>query len=292
MSMSLAELIEWLVTTERLAIGFYGKAAEAFQTDERWSEFFRHLLGEERWHEEVMVRASKYVADHAAPAPAIFVDEETREKIVAPFVKSGELLSAGNVGKEDIIDCLARAEFSEWNDIFVYVVKSLREEKEFMSVAARMDGHLREIEQFMRSLPEGRRYLHVIKSLPRVWKQHILVIDDDLPILEFLRRLLEHEGRVETARNGREALRKLEEKYFDVIISDIDMPVMNGIEFYSQASAADPGIGKRFIFVSGFWKSEHTEFVRKNDLKYLTKPVPIREIVKTVSEILHKTGIE
>lgn len=290
--MSLRETIDWLIATERLAIDFYDNVVENFITDKEWSAFFRHMLIEERLHEEVMVKASKYIAEHMSPPPAISVDEETREKIAAPFVRSSELLSTGNFSKEDIIDCLVRAEFSEWNDIFLYVLKSLREEKEFMPVLARMDRHLNEIEKFVESLPEGRKYLHIIKSLPRVWTKHILIIDDELPILEFLGKLFVHEGHVETARNGKEGLQKLKGGYFDVIISDIDMPVMSGIEFYTEASAMDPEVGKRLLFVSGLLKSEHSEFIRRNNLRYMSKPAPIKEIVKSVSELLHKTDTD
>ena len=290
--MGLKETIDWLLTIEHLACAFYGEVAEGFKKDEKISKFFRLLSGEEAWHAKVMESASEYLVQHTAPPFSISVDDETKEKIEIPFAKNRDLLSAGNFSRGSIMDCLATTEFSEWNDIFIYAMNSLKEEREFMPVVAKMHGHLREIEQFMESLPEGRKHLYIIKSLPRVWKEHILIIDDDQPIIEFLKKLFEHEGDVETAQNGREGLQKIKDKYFDVIISDIDMPVMDGIEFYSQASAYDPQIGKRVIFFSGFSKGEHTDFIRKNNLKYLIKPAPIREIVKKVSEILYKTKIE
>jgi CheY-like chemotaxis protein len=241
------------------------------------------------WHAEVIARASEHLEQHIAQPLPISVDDETRENIKATFSRSSELLSAGNFNKENIMDWLARAEFSEWNDIFIYIVKSLREEKELMPTVAKIDGHLREIEEFMESSPEGRKHLHIIRSLPRVWKEHILIINGDFPGLEFLKKLLEHEGRVETARNGREGLQKVKGEYFDVIVSDMDMPVMNGIEFYRQASAIDPEIGKRIVFFSDFSNRDYTDFIRENNLKHLIKPAPIREIVGKVSEILRKT---
>lgn len=288
--MSPHNTIDWLVSIERLAATFYGRVAEGFKEDRKWSEFFSHLSDEERWHAEVMAGASEHFAQQAAPAFSISVDDETKEKIRSPFVRSWELLSAGNIERENIMDCLARAEFSEWNDIFIYVARYLTEEKAFRPLLARMDGHLREIEQFMESVPEGREHLYVVRSLPRVWKEHILIIDNDPPVLEFLEKLLGHEGHVETAQNGSEGLQKLEGEYFDVIISDIDMPVMNGIEFYHRASAVDPEIGKRIVFFSGFSNTEHSNFIRRYDLKYLVKPAPVREIVKKVSEILHRNN--
>ncbi|MFI5294697.1 MAG: response regulator [Thermodesulfovibrionales bacterium] len=284
------ETVDWLLTIERLAGAFYGEVAEGLKEDEKFSKFFRLLSGEEAWHAKVMESASEYLAQHIAPPFSISVDDETKEKIETPFIKNRELLSAGNFTRENVMDCLVTTEYSEWNDIFIYAVKSLREKRDFRPTVAKMQGHLRVIEQFMESLPEGRKHLYIIKSLPRVWKEHILIIDDDLSILEFLSRLLEHEGHVETAQNGREGLQKIKEKYFDVIISDIYMPVMDGIEFYNQASASDPEIRKRIMFFSGAPTHDHMDFFRKNNLKYLKKPAPIREIVNKVSEILRKTG--
>ncbi len=290
--MALIETIEWLLTIEHLAGAFYGEVAEGFREDEKFSTFFRHLSGEETWHAEVMVSASEYLVQHIAPPFSISVDDETKKKIEIPFIRNRQLLSGGNFTKKNVVDCLAVTEFSEWNDIFIYVVRSLKEEREFMPIVAKMHGHIKEIAEFMESSPEGRKHLYIINSLPRVWKENILIIDDDPPIADFLKKLLEYEGNVETAQNGKEGLQKIKEKYFDVIISDISMPVMDGIEFYSQASVYDPEIGKRIVFFSGFLKREHTDFVRKNNLKYLRKPAPIRDIVNKVSEIIKKTKNE
>lgn len=268
---------------------FHSEVAEGFKEDEKFSAFFRHLSGEEAWHAEVMVSALEYLVRHISPPFAISVDDVTREKIEIPFIRNREMLSAGNFSRGNVMDCLATTEFSEWNDIFIYVVKSLREEREFMPVVAKMHGHIKEITDFLESSPEGRNHAYIIKSLPRVWKENILIIDDDVPIADFLRKLFEYDGNVEIAKNGMEGLQKIKEKYFDVIISDISMPVMDGIEFYSKASAYEPEIGKRIVFFSGFLKREHTDFVRKNNLKYLIKPAPIRDIVNKVSEIMGKT---
>jgi CheY-like chemotaxis protein len=235
---------------------------------------------------------TKYLADHGTPAFSISVDDATKENIEAPFIRNRELLAAGIFSKENVLDCLATTEFSEWNDLFIYVVNSFKEERQFMSVAAKMQLHLKDIGQFMGSLPEGLRHLYIIKSLPRVWEEHILIIDDDQLFVEFLKKLLWHEGKIETAQNGREGLQKIKETYFDLIISDIYMPLMDGIEFYNKASAYDPEIRKRIMFISGVPKREHTDFFKKNNFRYLIKPAPIRDIVRNAFEILHKTELK
>jgi CheY-like chemotaxis protein len=235
-----------------------------------------------------MENASRYLERDISPSFSISVDDATKEKVETAFVRNRELLAAGNLSMQNVIDCLVTTEFSEWNDIFIYVVNVLAKEREFMSVAARMNGHLKEIENFVGSQSEGQKYLYAIKSLPHVWKEHILIIDDDLLIVQFLRSLLYHEGEIETAINGRDGLQKIKETYFDVIISDINMPVMDGIEFYNQAFAHDPSIKERIMFLGGLPKPEQVAFFQKNNLRYLRKPAPIKEIVRNVSEIMNK----
>lgn len=285
------ETVDWLLKIENLAHSFYGEVGVAFKEDVKFSQFFQHLSQEEAWHAQVMESALEYLLKHVATTFSISVDDKTKEKIEVPFINNRELLSAGNFSKEDVLGCLATTEFSEWNNVFVYIVQSLKEDRKFMSVAAKMQRHLLDIEDFLKSLPEGQKHLYSINGLPRVWKEHILIIDDDLAIVNFLSKLFEHEGQVETAQNGKEGFQKVKEKYFDVIISDISMPVMNGIEFFTQASAFDPEIGKRILFFSGAPSREHADLFKKNNLKFLMKPAPIREIADNVSAILHRTEI-
>ena len=125
-----------------------------------------------------------------------------------------------------------------------------------------------------------------------MWKEQILIIDDDPGIVLFLRMLCSDMGNVETAVNGKAGLEKVKEKYFDVIISDVKMPVMDGLEFYNAASAIDPKIGQRIIFFTGAPNQAQAEFFRARQLRYLIKPAPIREIVKKVAEILPAAGRE
>ena len=282
------ETIEWLLTIERLAGTFYGEVQETIKKDEKMSNFFGHLSDDEAWHFQVMQRASEYLEHNISPPFSISVDSATKEKVETSFVRNRELLAAGDFNMQKVLDCLVTTEFSELNDIFIYVVNSLAKEREFMPVAAKIQQHVKEIESFIESLPEGQKYLPAIKSLPHVWKEHILIIDDELLMVEFLRSLLYHEGEIETAMNGREGLQKIKEKYFDVIISDINMPVMDGIEFYNQALTYDPSIKERTMFLSGLLKPEQIDFFNKNNLRYLRKPAPIKEIVKNVSEIMNK----
>ena len=114
----------------------------------------------------------------------------------------------------------------------------------------------------------------------------IIIVDDDPIILNILEALVKDLAMIETAKNGQEALLRVKEQYFDVIISDISMPVLNGIEFYRQASFNDPNIGNRFLFYTGNPSNEYMRFFSENNLQYLAKPAPMGQIQKSVQNIL------
>lgn len=120
----------------------------------------------------------------------------------------------------------------------------------------------------------------------RLSRTNILVVEKDLAVAVVLSALLGKEGFVQTVGNGQAALQRVQEEYFDVIITDIKMPVMNGIEFYKQAAARFPGIGKRFLFIMAPNDEPASLFFKLNSLAYITKPVDTDEIVKKVREIL------
>ena len=282
----MTDIIGWLLKLETLAGEFYGEAARRLEGDEGLYRYFLHLQEEEASHFQVMEEALEYMQRHAVPPPAIVVDEDTRRDIEENFERGLELLRTGSWSMDDLFRCLAMTEFSEWNDIFMYVVNTVKEERRFMPVAASMHHNITEITHFLESLPAGRPYLNIVNGLPRVWKEQILIVEDDGAIAQFLKRLLSDFGQVETAVNGSEGLRKVKEKYFDVIVSDVQMPVMDGLEFYRESSAVDSAIGERILFFTGSPSETHIEFFRVNALRYLRKPAPIREIVRRVAEII------
>jgi CheY-like chemotaxis protein len=283
------EIVGWLVKIEGLAAKFYAEVAERLQEDKKTSDFFRFLAEEEEWHFHIMGHAADLLIKGDAPVSFVGLDRATAEKIEDVFLRNRGMLSSRNIGREEIFDCLVTVEFSEWNDIFLYVVNSLKNrDKDFMRAAARIQNHLKEIEKFLESVPEGGKYLHVIRCLPEVWKRNILIVEDFEPVSEFLRELLLYEGTVDVARNGHEGIEKVKESYFDVIISDIDMSLVNGIDFYKEAAEKDPDIGERFLFITGSTSPERIAFLQKNKLRFLVKPAPIKKIREQVHAIIHR----
>ncbi len=103
-------------------------------------------------------------------------------------------------------------------------------------------------------------------------KQSVLIVDDEELIVTMLeRKLKRYFSRVESAFNGKEALKKCKDNYFDLIISDIKMPVMNGIMFLKEIRKQD--INKRVIFMSAYDENEYfIELLNNGADGFLLKP--------------------
>src|SRR3989338_1672459 len=83
----------------------------------------------------------------------------------------------------------------------------------------------------------------------RKMKRAMLAIDDDASILGLSANILTDFGyEVQTATNGLEGLKMIESAQYDLIISDINMPVMDGIEFYRKLVNKTPSMKGRVIF--------------------------------------------
>jgi len=117
-----------------------------------------------------------------------------------------------------------------------------------------------------------------------------LVIDDEEPVVSLMRRILEQLGcQVTTAHSGEEALSHLDDKEFDVILSDLKMPGMSGQELYTQLKEKSPDVAERFIFVTGDVITPSTsDFIQGSGRPGLSKPFTLGEIAMVLQEMLER----
>jgi len=284
------ELIEWLLSLERLANSVYREAADVFAGDAAFAAFLGHLATDEQWHREVMKLALQEMGLGGGPVASIGLDHATKERIEQPFQENLQSLSSGTISKQGLLECVVRTEYSEWNDIFLYVVNSLKERREdFLPVAARMQEHMNHINTYLERVAVGDPVLSGLRRIPPVWQARILVVDDYHPIREFLSTVLARFGVIDTAQNGKEGLALMETRPYEVIVTDVDMPVMKGTDMFLQAERRWPGIGKRFLFLSGVPDSEEVDLIRGRSLRFLAKPVLINDIEGAVQEIMRSS---
>jgi two-component system NtrC family sensor kinase len=115
----------------------------------------------------------------------------------------------------------------------------------------------------------------------------ILVIDDEHWILDLASELARADGHsVETALGGTEAIEKLAQGRFDLIVTDWKMPGMNGIGLYEHLRVTDPATARRVVFMTGDVVNDTFQlFLREHQLTCLAKPFARREFRAAISTI-------
>ncbi len=108
----------------------------------------------------------------------------------------------------------------------------------------------------------------------------ILIAEDEeynRMVIQAMIELLYPEAAIEMVTNGAEALEKLEGEVFDVILSDVDMPVMNGYDFVREAKGR--GYGTPIISVTAFAISGDREKLLLHGFDgYVSKPIDMDEL--------------
>ena len=119
-------------------------------------------------------------------------------------------------------------------------------------------------------------------------RSRILVVEDEAPLAQLLAESLGADGhRVEVASNGVEALERIVLHRYDVIISDLKMPRLDGRQLFEEVTRLDPSLARRMIFSTGDVASRRTQdFFERTHAPLLVKPFDLREVHRTVAELL------
>jgi CheY-like chemotaxis protein len=284
------KIVEWLISMEHMSGELYKDTVDLFEEDEVFAPFLNHLAEDEAWHFHVMGSAAEYF-NHGTPLPSdIILDDAIKARIEEPFRESRWKIEKGTLTKEALLDCIVTTEFSEWNNLFLYVVNSLKGiRREFAYVASKMEQHKKYIERNFEKISDNGTRLDSMRRLPKVWNIRILVVEDYEPLRVLISDILSTEGSVDTAENGEQGLAKLAEQHYDIILSDDYMPGMSGIEFYRQAVYQCPLLEEHFLFLMDVIKPGDVEFAREHKIKYLQKPLSVDEVREAVHEIMSKT---
>jgi len=122
---------------------------------------------------------------------------------------------------------------------------------------------------------------------PAMPRRRILVVDDEPEIAATLAEMLQDAGHwVETAENGRQALDRLAAGAFDLILSDLRMPVMDGPALYGALRAAHPALLGRIAFITGDTLSTQIkEFLSATGVPSIEKPFTTEAIRTLVARL-------
>ncbi len=112
-------------------------------------------------------------------------------------------------------------------------------------------------------------------------RQRILIVENDDSILMLLRDFLSFSGyTVRTAQDGRSGLRLLEEEPFDIMITDCDMPGLNGIDLTRLGRSIKP-----FLFIIGMSANDKgDEFLKAGADIFISKPLRLSELLETIKK--------
>lgn len=285
--MAMEDIITWLCKIEDLAWNFYTRAADRFKEDPILSDLLRQLAEDEAQHGQLLKAASDSFRDKEYPQFAINADAAARDRVEKPFRDSLAKLLEGSLTQTALLSNIVFVEFSELNDLFLYVMATCQpNSKTLQHMAATIQAHQKRIERYLDGLPDHLRPFDHIQDLPKIREHTFLVVEDDPALRIFWERLLQQRGKVESANNGREGLEKTNRSFFDVIITDIDMPVMSGLDFFREAALHDQDVKKRFVFCTSNPTPEVSEVAFLNQIPLLQKPFVIEQMLEMVDRVL------
>ena len=122
-------------------------------------------------------------------------------------------------------------------------------------------------------------------------RKQILLVDDNHDILDLLEIFLYRDYDIITALNGFEGIQKLKAHPPDVIITDIMMPVMDGLKFYNTLRKQENGADIPVIGVTSFVKKITTKsLLNQGFFRVLAKPLGREAVVSAVDEALGQKG--
>jgi len=289
---TLKETTTWLIDIESAAADLYAEAAAAFREDEDFSRFLALMSAEEHQHIKLLQQARDTISDKEIKRACFYFDDHFRKKIEAPFIRARRLLEDGELTKITMIDILAEAEFSEWNELFLYILDTLKVlHEDVQRAVADIDQHRKQIQEFILSLPDGDSLIQRVRRLSHTGSKRALIVEDNSAVALMLEALVADNVEVIIARDAQEGLSHIRQGYFDLIVSTIEMPEMHGIEMYKQALAMDPSLHLRFIFFTGTENPEYLSFIRDSKTLMLPKPSPVRLISEMMHEVLASTPV-
>ena len=120
-------------------------------------------------------------------------------------------------------------------------------------------------------------------------KNRILIVDDSIAIVNSLQSILGISGfNVDTAYNGSDALRKLQRDHYDLVICDIEMPGISGLEFLSRVRE-DYDRHLDVILMTGYLEHDYfIEAIRLGASDFIRKPIDTKQMINSIRELLYR----
>ena len=115
-----------------------------------------------------------------------------------------------------------------------------------------------------------------------------LVVEDELALGEAVADALRDAGfEVDRANDGEEAIARTQARAYDVIVCDLKMPRVDGMQFFTHLATTAPALTRRLVFVTGdVAGTEAEQFLERSGCRWLAKPFRLRDLVRTARELI------
>lgn len=120
-------------------------------------------------------------------------------------------------------------------------------------------------------------------------RARVLVVDDEPGLLRAIEDLIAESHDVVSAASGREALELLRDRSFDVVVADLMMPGVTGMDLYEAARIGFPGLEQRFVFMTGgAFTPQSASLLATVPNRCVGKPFDGDELLRAIGEVLEK----
>jgi len=116
-------------------------------------------------------------------------------------------------------------------------------------------------------------------------KNVILIVDDDLALLEALELMLKDKYEVVKATNGKEAVKLYSTIKPDLVLTDIVMPEMDGIEATQEILKIDPNA--KIIGITAYYMSKEQDLIKAGAREVIEKPFTRKKLIEIIEKHLH-----
>jgi diguanylate cyclase (GGDEF)-like protein len=130
--------------------------------------------------------------------------------------------------------------------------------------------------------------MHQREQKPRLASQNILVVDDEQQVCDLLAEALTYMGhRVVTAKDGVDAVEKMDGTYFSIVVTDMDMPRMDGMELIRHLIKDRDGVD--VIAITGHtMKYKYTDVIAAGAADFITKPFTLNELEAKLNRLIRE----
>jgi CheY-like chemotaxis protein len=128
----------------------------------------------------------------------------------------------------------------------------------------------------------------VLPGGPRISGKAILIVDDEADVGELLADLLGRDrNQIDIVGDGGAALARIGERSYDLIVSDIRMPGLDGPEFYEALEQRAPQLLRRFVFITGdTLNTDIRAFLERTRAATLMKPLDFDAVQRMIGAVL------